>query len=34
MSLITTEGGERHEHNVATQEKYEEMLREHFGIVM
>jgi|SRR5882724_13080977 len=34
MRLITTEGGERREHTVATQEEYAEMLREHFGIVM
>lgn len=34
MRLITTEGGERREHTVATQEEYAEMLREHFGVVM
>jgi len=34
MRLITTECGERREHIVATQEEYEEMLRELFGIVM
>ena len=34
MRLITTEGGERREHIVATLEEYEEMLRELFGIVM
>ncbi len=34
MRLITTEGGERREHIVATGEEYEKMLRELFGIVM
>ncbi|HYR78149.1 MAG TPA: arylamine N-acetyltransferase [Pyrinomonadaceae bacterium] len=34
MRLITTEPGERHERTAATQEEYEEMLRELFGIVM
>ena len=34
MRLITTEGGERREHTVATQEEYHEMLREHFGIIV
>jgi N-hydroxyarylamine O-acetyltransferase len=33
MSLITTEDGERREHTAATQEEYEELLREYFGIV-
>src|SRR5258708_15764400 len=34
MRLITTEGGERHEHAVATQEEYAELLHKHFDIVM
>ena len=34
MRLITPECGERREHTAATQEEYEEMLRELFGIVM
>jgi N-hydroxyarylamine O-acetyltransferase len=34
MRLITTEPGKRHERTAATQEEYEEMLRELFGIVM
>jgi len=33
-SLITTESGERDERAVAAQKEYEELLREHFGIVM
>jgi len=33
-SLITTESGERHERAVAVQKEYDELLREHFGIVM
>lgn len=34
MRLITTEGSERREHTAATQEEYEELLREYFGVVM
>src|SRR6266851_8936638 len=34
MRLITTEGRERREHAVATQEEYAELLHKHFGIVM
>ena len=34
MRLITTEGDERREQIVATQEEYAELLREHFGVVM
>jgi N-hydroxyarylamine O-acetyltransferase len=34
MRLITTELSERQEQTAVTQEEYEEMLREHFGIVM
>ena len=34
MNLITTELGERRENPVATQEEYEEMLHQHFGIVL
>lgn len=35
MRFITTpENGERRERSLANQEEYEEMLREHFGIVM
>jgi N-hydroxyarylamine O-acetyltransferase len=32
--LITTEGSERREQTAATREEYEELLREHFGVVM
>lgn len=34
MRLITTEGGERREQTATTQEAYEKMLRELFGIVL
>lgn len=34
MRFITTEGGERRERPVASQEEYADILREHFGIVM
>ena len=34
MRLITTEGGDRREHTAKSQEEYEQMLREHFGIVV
>ena len=34
MRLITTEGGQRHEQTAATQEEYEKLLREHFGVRM
>lgn len=34
MGLITTEGGERRERPVASQEEYADILRQHFAIVM
>jgi N-hydroxyarylamine O-acetyltransferase len=34
MRLIVSEGGERRESLASTQEEYEELLRQHFGIVM
>jgi N-hydroxyarylamine O-acetyltransferase len=34
MRLITSEAGERREHTAASQEEYEELLSEYFGVVM
>ena len=34
MRFITTEGGDRREHPVASQEEYADILSKHFGIVM
>jgi len=34
MRLITSEAGERREHTAASQEEYEELLSDYFGVVM
>ena len=34
LRLITTDGGVRHERELAGEQEYEAALREHFGVVM